>query len=190
MAASIASYECTVDGWSWVYELSPDTLIAEGHRGEEHQTYHVELRHCHEVPDRGVKVAVTRSPVGLLVFTAVALALTGLFFASLFLMVPHAGNNIPGGFPPDGLLPLALMVLFLEWLTFAQALPWLFQRRQRQSYITFKRASDGAALLTLHCAPNEPTDSFEDFAEQVLTAIRRQRSADPPPAHAISRRPQ
>ena len=48
-----ATYECTVDGWRWRYELCPEKMIATGTHGEQYQRFQMDLKHSDPVPDHG-----------------------------------------------------------------------------------------------------------------------------------------
>ncbi len=189
MDDSIARQEFVLDGWKWVYELFPDRLVARGVCRDEHQHFEVELKHCSDVPDRGVTTHISRYPPRLWVVTGSVLGLTALVCGGFIAGAAIPGIQLPGEPRVEDLVPLTLSLLFIEALILAGVLPPLLKKRLPQYYATFKRVSDGGPLLTLHSGLNPPEGAFEHFVAEVVEAIRRRRDAGPgpPSSHAITR---
>jgi hypothetical protein len=185
MGGCIASYECRVSGWDWVYELFPDRLLARGAMGKESQHFEAELQHCGDTPDRGVTTVLVSMHARFLILYGIVAAGTALFFGSVIVVTTVLDIRLPGNHKGTELIPFTVSLLFAELLAVA-LLARLLKKRRVQRYVTFKRVSDGGALLTLNSAL-DPDDTFEDFVAEVIAAIRRQRRPDASPDYSIQK---
>jgi hypothetical protein len=186
MDGCIASYECRVSGWDWVYELFPDKLLVRGVMGKESQYFETELQHCSDTPDRGVTtVEVLLIHARFWIVYGIMVGFTALFFGSVIVVTTLLNIPLPGNHKGVELVPFTVSLLFLE-LVAVPLLARVLRKRRFQRYVTFKRVSDGGALLTLNSAL-DPDDTFEDFVAQVVAAIRSRRRPDPPPNYSIQR---
>jgi hypothetical protein len=189
MGTDLLQYESAELEWTLVYELLADSLIVKqsrvGDRGRERGRYLYELKDCHAHPDRALRINVHRYPPRFWLVTALILVLTalscaGVGAAGIPLPLPHAAEA-------KDYVGIAAVVMVVELVVLAVALPPLLHKRLCQYYVTFNRVSDGAPLFTLVSAPERPTDAFENFVAQVLAAIHRQRGEEPPPDERITR---
>jgi hypothetical protein len=183
MGGCIASYECRVSGWDWVYELFPDRLLARGAMGKEGQHFEVELKHCSDVPDRGVTTVVVWNHARFWIVYGSMFGLTALFLASVIVLTTARDIRLPGRYEAKQLIPIGIALLFLEFFSLP-LFSWLLSKRRFQRYVTLKRVSDGGALLTLNSAL-DPDDAFEGFVAEVMAAIRNRRRPDPPANYSI-----
>ena len=178
MSATLAQYEFRADGWHWIYELHPDRLVAIGVAGEERQHFECELKHAHDIPNHGVRTLGVRYPRPLWIAGA-ALFLLVVIICTTLAVSPIMRNLLPGRHDGPQLIALALGFLVLE-LAVIILLPHLLRTRNMQRFVTFKRISDGGELLSLHSEVNPADESFERFVEDVIEAIRAERSTSPP----------
>jgi hypothetical protein len=171
MAECMASYECCVDGWTWVYQLFPTELIATGVKREERQSLAVELKHCSDTPDCGVKAHVHWHPPRFWIAFGVILGITALFFGTVIGLTTFLDIRLPGRHEGKELIPFAVSVLVMEVMMLPFVLSRLLKKRRLQRYVIFKSAADGGGLLILHSAL-DPDESFDDFVAEVVATIR------------------
>ena len=178
MSASI-HYECEVDGWKWNYEIEGDKLIADGKNGVEFQHFEFELKHCSDVTDRGAKAQVVQFPPRAWLVWGAILVVTCILVTALVNMLSLFGVRWTQ--TVRVVVVCGTVVLMLaELILLPFLLSKLLHHRKVQRYVTFKRLSDGAGQFTLHSAFNEEDHKFENFVDELMSAIHRQRSQQSP----------
>ena len=181
MPECIASYHQKVDGWDWSYELLSDRLVARGHKPGYQQHFEFELKHCADYVDRGVHTFFEQTPVRMMAINAAVVIATILLMVVLRFVLTALGVQ---WIERVNLYPYAVIFIVIEFLVVTVS----FIRRTRvQRSVTFKRVSDGGALLVLHSSPDSTYDDFDEFIARVLDAVRSQRQPDLPFQQAIRR---
>ena len=158
----VASYECSIDGWTWVTRLFPNEVVTTGEKGDERLVSGVELRHCTETPDWGVKEHVDWAPPRFWIAYLGAMLLTVAFFLSCYLS---------GVDDTAELAKVAVSTLVFELILLPGPLSRMLRKRRLQRYVTFKSAVDGKQLFTIFSAL-DADETFDDFVAEISCAIR------------------
>jgi hypothetical protein len=174
--APIAIYKCEVPPWKWAYELFRDRLIVTGRNGTDRQFAQMELRHSNDIPDESVTPVEVWHPAFRWILAGGIGAGVIVFALGIAAMV---ALDVPIGYP-WGIAWAAIVYGAFGW-----PLKALLKKRYQQRFATFKSAADGHPLLTLSSAPDPADDSFEQFVDEVVSAIRNYREPDPHPSQAI-----
>jgi hypothetical protein len=184
MNEAIASYRFNVEGWNWVYELFPDKLIADAVNGKEVQHFELELKHCAENLDRGVKTEAKTYAARFWLVTGSVVAVTAVLSGAIIGISGLVEIKLPAPLDRKILILSTVFLLLLEFTIMVILAP-LLKTRQIQRYAAFKRVSDGGQLFVIHSAVDPPDSAFEDFIAEIVEAIQRQRRAEPPPSFSI-----
>jgi hypothetical protein len=177
----IATYKCEVTGWRWIFDLYPDRLTSVGTEGTERQFLQMELRHSSDIPDQSVRVIEVVHPAYNKILAGALCVAVLAFVGAVAVMLALDVAFAQGGTGP-GFLGAWAFGVFLVCGSF---LPAFLKKKMKQRFATFKSVSDGIPLLTLHSAFDPTDDSFEQFVDEVIAAIRKHREADPQFAQSI-----
>jgi hypothetical protein len=181
MQTPIATYQLTVSGWNWEYNLYPERLTAIGKAKGENQRFEVEFRHCSSKIDRGVGEQNWVVPARVWVFGAIMFLSTIIFFGTA-----NPLADFLFGAPHETRGPIIVVTTFVvEFVIFLLLIRFMKHIRVVQRTVIFKSNSTGVPLLILNSEQYARDDAFDEFISQVIEAIEKQHGETQHSSHAF-----